>query len=220
MIKAEQNIWVRRIFEPYEKWILRKSFSHIYICGDIPVISESKALLLVPNHISWWDGFIADHLNRIFIKKTIYLMMLEEQLRRYKFFKKLGAFSVNPNNINDAANSLRYARALLNDSKNMVVIYPQGILQSQFIPHVKAKEGIFALAGMSGNQFQILPIAALVNPYDEKKPEIIIRLGKLNINTDFVQKSAVFEDEFNSLISEAKKDALKRTFVQDIIQLG
>jgi 1-acyl-sn-glycerol-3-phosphate acyltransferase len=220
LIKAEQNIWVRRIFDPYEKRILRKSFSHIYICGDIPAIYESKALLLVPNHISWWDGFIADHLNRIFIKKTIYLMMLEEQLRRYMFFKKLGAFSVNPNKVNDAANSLRYARALLNDSQNMVVIYPQGILQSQFMSHVKIKEGIFALAGMSGSQFQILPIAVLVNPYDEKKPEIIIRFGKVIINTDYVQKTAVFEDEFNSLITEAKKDASDRTFVRDILKLG
>ena len=52
-------------------------------------------VLLISNHISWWDGFWAMYINLKVLKRKFHFMMLEEQLRKYWFFNYTGGFSVN-----------------------------------------------------------------------------------------------------------------------------
>lgn len=65
------------------------------------------------NHSSWWDGLLAYHAAGKLPGKRHYFMMEEEQLRKYAFFRKLGAYSINPGSPGDARASLRYTAGLL-----------------------------------------------------------------------------------------------------------
>jgi hypothetical protein len=58
-------------------------------------------------------------------------MVIEETVQKVSFFKYMGAFSVNKNSREMLA-SLNYAAELLNDPQNLVLIFPQGKLYSNF----------------------------------------------------------------------------------------
>ena len=72
---------------------------------NLPEFDKSKSLIVTPNHFSWWDGFFIYWTNKKLFNRKLYVLMLEEQLKRYWFFKKLGCYSID-----------------LNDNRKMIVI--------------------------------------------------------------------------------------------------
>ena len=64
--------------------------------GPIPTPADGP-LIFYLNHPSWWDGYMALVLNRMVLGNRFqaFCMMDERELRRYRFFTWLGAFSVN-----------------------------------------------------------------------------------------------------------------------------
>jgi hypothetical protein len=52
-------------------------------------------------------------------------MMLEDQLKRYWFFKYTGGFSVKKKS-KSITETLNYTQELLSDGKNLVLIFPHG----------------------------------------------------------------------------------------------
>ncbi|MBK7160513.1 MAG: 1-acyl-sn-glycerol-3-phosphate acyltransferase [Ignavibacteria bacterium] len=101
--------------------LLRKNFSRFLLINDFPVISEDKGLIITPNHFSWWDGFFIHYLMTKFSKRKAYLMMLEEQLVKYPFFKYLGVFSVNPASLSSVKQSLAFAEKI--SSIRLIILY-------------------------------------------------------------------------------------------------
>jgi 1-acyl-sn-glycerol-3-phosphate acyltransferase len=113
MLQPQPSKLARMIFNPYEEYLLKKNFSHFYLFGNIPSPDKEKSLLVTPNHFSWWDGFFIDYAVRKLFNRNFYILMLEEQLRKYKFFRKLGAFSIEPKSKKGMLESLLYAGNLL-----------------------------------------------------------------------------------------------------------
>ena len=65
--------------------------------------------------------------------------MLEEQLKRYWFFKKLGCYSIDLNDSRKMIVSLKYTMDLLLKPNNLVTIYPQGEIQAYDEKHIRIK---------------------------------------------------------------------------------
>ena len=205
IIQARHHWWAQAFFYSYIAFIMLKDFSAFRICGEPPAISSDRALLAAPNHIGWWDGFFIHTLNRALWRRRFYLMMLEKQLRRYRYFRSLGVYSIDPSSPRAMRESLNYSLGLLSDPENMVVIYPESELRSQFGPpsglkrgvewlahraavsadDVKASHAAFrgdswtsAAAQSTAQPFTVLPVTFLVQPWDSRKPEIIARCGE------------------------------------------
>ena len=142
MIEAEHNKWARFIFNPYINHLLKTNFSSFYFVNKLPPIDESAGLIVTPNHFSWWDGFIIDFIARKLIRRKIHIMMLEDQLKKYWFFKKVGAYSVNLSNPVSITRTLRYTNDVLKSPQNFVVLYPQGKIQSFNEKNIIVKEGL------------------------------------------------------------------------------
>jgi 1-acyl-sn-glycerol-3-phosphate acyltransferase len=85
LIKGDNKKWARMIFNPYEEYLLKKNFDGFYLTGILPEINTESSLLVTPNHFSWWDGFFIDFVSRKLLKKNFYVIMLDEQLKRYNF---------------------------------------------------------------------------------------------------------------------------------------
>jgi 1-acyl-sn-glycerol-3-phosphate acyltransferase len=194
MIQAKHHWWAQAFFYSYIALILRRDFSAFRICGEPPALPSDRALMAVPNHIGWWDGFFIHTLNRALWRRRFYLMMLEDQLKRYRFFRHLGVYSIDPSSPGATRESMEYSLGLLSDPAHMVVIYPEGELRSQFHPPANLKRGAEWLArrvsaerggstagtaGSSGlRPFTALPVTFLVQPWDSRKPEILARCGE------------------------------------------
>ncbi len=160
---------VRAFFSWYISRIISsdfKGFSFNEIAFD-----EGKAVLLLANHFSWWDGFLMFQLNKRFFKKTFHVMVTEDNYRKVWFLKYLGAFPVRKNS-KSVIQSLEYAGKLLNEENNLVLIFPQGKLYSSHVADVVFEKGLINLVNSSGKQFQYVFAASFVDYFENRKPSV------------------------------------------------
>ena len=196
MIKAEHKWWARLIFNPYTDRLLKKNFGNFYLLNDLPAIDNSAGLIVTPNHFSWWDGFIVDFISRKLIKRKIHVMMLEEQLNRYWFFKKVGAYSINTANPVSMVKTLYYTRDIAGSPENFIVLFPQGKIQSLNEKQISIKEGLKRLLDTVNFELYVLPMAVKFEYGDKKNPDIMVRFGKLLKGTDIQSDFGIFTGEF------------------------
>ena len=111
MIQARHAAWADRIFHPYVTWLFKRHFHALRLLGKIPETNPELPLLLLPNHSTWWDGFFVYLLNKKLFERQPYLMRREDQLSRYRFFTRLGAYSINP----QSSGSIKGEILVLND---------------------------------------------------------------------------------------------------------
>lgn len=177
MIEARHNKVYDVFFNWYLHAILKKDFNRIDVVGQWPVHEQSD--LVIGNHVSWWDGFWVYYLNRRFLNKQLYVMMLEEQLKQHRFLKRIGAFSIEPGS-RDMVYSLNYAARLLKQPGHLVVMYPQGEMASLSAGVLPFKNGIARVIRKSGIQ-QVLFYVAQVDYFSERKPALTLYLGSSSV---------------------------------------
>jgi hypothetical protein len=102
-------------------------------------------------------------------------MMLEDQLRKRMFLNHCGVFSIQRNN-RDFLNSLNYASVILKDQKNLVTIYPTGVMLTQHQQIVEFQKGINHIVEGKTDHFAIVLAVILVDYFGFVRPEIRVYL--------------------------------------------
>ncbi|GAA4336632.1 hypothetical protein GCM10023149_45640 [Mucilaginibacter gynuensis] len=167
MIPAKNNSLIHWFFHRYINRLVVKSFAAVNY--NTVEVANDKAVLLIANHFSWWDGFIMYYINTRLFKKRFLVMILEETSRKVSFFKYVGGFSVSKNS-KDVVASLDYAAGLLNDPQNLVLIFPQGKLYSNFSDNVIFEKGVFRIMQRAGKNFSLVFAATFIEHLQHKKP--------------------------------------------------
>lgn len=183
MIYPRKNRLMFFITHTYVKWMVKRHFREIKF-NEIGV-DKNKSILLIANHYSFWDSLILYIINTRLFKKKSYVMVLEESMRTYSVFKYFGAFSIKKGT-RDTINSLNYAAELLTDPHNIVLIYPQGKLYSNFVSRVEFEKGVMRIIDQAEGKFQLVFAAAFVQYFRSIKPTATVYLK--NINTGFAGK--------------------------------
>ncbi len=173
IIKASHRKLYVRVFEWHTGFILQKHFSKVEIVSSIS--KTGKTILLIGNHFSWWDGFIAHHVNNSLFKKNFYFMMLEEELKKRMFLSSAGGFSINKNS-RSMIESLRYASSILECPGNCLLLYPQGEIQSSYKFPVKFEKGWLRVVKKVNESFSMIFIVSLIDYFSNKKPSIYVYL--------------------------------------------
>lgn len=171
MIKARQNLLIGSILTRYVLYKMQKNFRSVKFFGEYK--SSDKAILLISNHISWWDGFWAMYLNRKIFCKNFYFMMLEEQLKKFWFFRYAGGFSVK-RNTKSVMDTLNYTEDLLNDKRNMVLIFPQGKINSVYKQKFDFEKGVDRIASDLQNNIKIIFLANIIDYGSYSKPGVYL----------------------------------------------
>lgn len=120
-------------------------------------------VLLVPNHHSWWDGYVMGELCWQASRKPA-LLMLDRQLQKYPFLKSVGAISHL--NLREALRSLKAGRPL--------ILFPEGELRPAG-PVKDLRPGVGWFAKHSG--CEVIPVALRVVLRGHQHPEAYIALG-------------------------------------------
>ena len=189
MIKANHTKWAEVVFSPYVNRLLKKNFHSFHLLGELPQLEQNIPLLLVPNHSSWWDGFFVYLLNKKLLHRKLFLMMLEEQLSKYPFFAKLGAYSIDPNSRNKIIESLRYTLSILENEQitnhpSLICIFPQGELQPFHKNPLEFKGGLEWLIKKYGEEVQILLLAMRIEFLEEQFPHVFFMFDEM-IKVDY-----------------------------------
>jgi len=170
ILKAKHNFLIYPFFKRYSVWIMKKHFGVIQVLGQFQ--DKKLPVLLISNHISWWDGFWSMYLNVEVFKRKFHFMMLEDQLRRFWFFNYTGGFSINKKS-KSVLESLDYTSELLSDSNNMVLIFPQGEITTMHQQNINFENGMVRVLKNKEN-YQVIFQVNLVDYFSSKKPGIYL----------------------------------------------
>jgi hypothetical protein len=174
MTEARHASWAEWIFLPYIRRLMRRSFHAVHLIGEPPVVAPEKPLLVVANHGTWWDGFFIYVLNKSVLQRRLYIMMLEGQLARYPFFRRLGAFGIEQGSPRGVISSLAYSAAVLKDPSSLLCIFPQGEMRHVHARPLGFQRGTQRVLAMYGGALSILPVAMACEFTAEQRPEVFL----------------------------------------------
>ncbi len=203
MIKAKHYWLYHLFFRSYFRYILTKDFRKTEVIGEYK--DRNLPLLVIGNHISWWDGFFPYELNSRLFKRRFHLMMLEEQLRKIKFFRRLGAFSIDPGN-RSVLESVNYATEILRCRDNILVLFPQGKIHSQYETNIEFQKGWFRILKNAGNPVNVVFIAFMTDYFSYRKPTLFTYIEEYPQTSGFV-----FEELYCSYNKFYQRSIIKQT---------
>ncbi|NIK76021.1 1-acyl-sn-glycerol-3-phosphate acyltransferase [Paenibacillus castaneae] len=190
MIEASKSRWFDRLFLKYnESYLLRKHFHNVGLHGELDPYPD-RSVLYIMNHSSWWDGLILYQAFRTRSEGDHYVMMDEEQMQHFRFFRKLGVFSIQKKSPQSMISSLRYTVSLLNAGKR-VWIFPQGDIQHLEQRPLQLKDGAAHVLKQCP-QTVVVPITAYYSLFHHQKAEATLLAGlPIAIEWDKLDKKAI-----------------------------
>lgn len=170
MLKAKHLFLFYHFFRLHSLWNIKRHFEKVEINGVYE--EKGKPLLIIANHISWWDGFWVVYFRQKVVKRRFHFMMLEEQLQKNWFLRFAGGFSINKHS-KTIIETLQYTQALLENPENMVLVFPQGKIESHYLTSLTFEKGIQKIVTRSKNS-QIIFTVHLIDYFSNKKPTLFI----------------------------------------------
>lgn len=172
MIRARKGGLLGWAWTRYLDAKVRGAFRGVWARGALP--SAPGGLLVYCNHVGFWDGFMAHALSRA-AGWDGYCAMEEHNLARYRFLRRLGAFSVRRGDAASALETLRYARGLLRQPGAAVFLFPEGVLRPAATDLAPLERGVEVLARASGAT--CLPIALRYGFLESERPDVLVEVG-------------------------------------------
>lgn len=172
MIRAEKQPLLTWFLGRYVEWKLRSSFRGLWCEGALP--GGDEPLLMYANHSSFWDGFAAHAFSEAHGRDG-YALMEERNLARYRFLRRLGAFSIRRGDAASARETLKYAARLLTRPRAVVCVFPQGVLEPRAKAPLKLEGGVELLARLAG--VRCVPVAMHFGFFEHEYPDIVLHVG-------------------------------------------
>jgi 1-acyl-sn-glycerol-3-phosphate acyltransferase len=155
-------------------------FARVWLRAEGPIPTPADGpLIFYLNHPSWWDGYLALVLSRMVLRDQFqtFCMMDEGELRRYRFFSWIGAFSVDRRDARSAMRSVAYISRLLAERPGRALaIFPQGEITPNDRRPLAMFSGLAHVARRAGGA-TLWPVALRYEFRGEQRPEAFIRAG-------------------------------------------
>ena len=189
-------------------WYLKRRFNKMVI-NEIEIKADHSYLIMC-NHFSFWDGFLAGYLSLSAIHKRqkmkgFYIMSLKKQMQRNPWLKYFGCFSIAPGT-SSVNKSLAYAAELLSTPGNFLIMYPQGNLESIHVRDIVMKEGINHIVPQIKGDCQLIWSSNLIEYFESLRPSVYFHMLDCGTNHDFD-----FE-KLGAQINAHHKTAIKKQF--------
>lgn len=158
---------------------LRALAFHEVLLAGVPARSKLP-VLVVANHVSWWDGFLLRELQRTAQPKARpHAVMLERELRLRPPLRLVGAYGVEPGDAMSTRRVLRRLEAARRrlDSDFWLFWFPQGRIWPAHRRPLGFERGI-ELAIRRLAPIRVLPVAIDVEPLNRRRPTALLSAGE------------------------------------------
>ena len=145
-----------------------------YYGGDPKV----PTILFAP-HCNWWDGIVMYNITHRIFHKEIRLMV--EELNRFPLLRRGGAYSVNKKSPQAAMKALQYSVDVVGDLKNILCIFPQGIIRPPHFRPIEFQTGLAYIAQNAVKKYgrvNLVPVAVDYCFFRDNRPEVVVDFGK------------------------------------------
>lgn len=141
-------------------------------------LPDAGPVILAANHVSWWDGFLLREVQRrLQPAAPLFTVMLERELARAPFLRRLGAVPLDPSR---PASVRAVFRALREERRRepapLVAWFPQGRIEPSWKRPLKLRPGIPALARALA-PCSIVPVALHLEPLTTPAPTAFVSVG-------------------------------------------
>ncbi len=192
-------------------WWVGRRFNKLII-NKIDFKADTSYLLLC-NHFSFLDGFLAAYLVRHSIHKErgikgLNFMSVKKQMQMNPWLKYTGSFSVSPGKIS-VGESVAYAAEKLSTPGNVLVLYPQGNLESSHVRDIVMKDGINAIIPQIKGNCQIIWSSNLIEYFESLKPSVYFDMLDCGTNKNFDFETV--SKKINSFHKEAIQKQIRFT---------
>ena len=204
IIKAKHNIFIYNFFKFYSLFKIGRSFRRVVTEGEFS--DTGKAVVVIANHVSWWDGFWVMYLNLRVFRRRFHFMMLEEQLRKFWFFMYSGGFSVQRGS-KSIIETINHAREIIEKSNNLLLVFPQGRLESLYQTGIFFEKGIEKILYGKEDRIHLVFVASLVDYYNEQKPSLYIYFSEVK-NCEMTARA--LRDRYDIFYNECRTKNIER----------
>ncbi|MHC5538200.1 lysophospholipid acyltransferase family protein [Singulisphaera rosea] len=174
-----RSSWLFRHFRNYSRRYVSKHFHAIRLSveGFRPDARLGGPIIVVLNHPSWWDPLIGLVLSEAWPETTRHFAPIDSAgLAKYPVLERLGFFGIEPNSPQGARTLLRRGLAILDDSRHVLWVTPQGRFVDPRARPTRFKPGIGYLVHRVGRGV-VLPLALEYAFWQERTPEVLARFG-------------------------------------------
>ncbi|QSQ20367.1 lysophospholipid acyltransferase family protein [Pyxidicoccus parkwayensis] len=172
MIREQKGGPFGWVLDQYITRKFRSAFRGLWVRGTLPTGDAGRLVYL--NHCNWWDGFMLHQLSRA-ADWDAYCLMEEENLQRYRFLARIGAFSIRRKDAVSSVESLRYAKELLRRPRAALYVFPEGEHRPFGVFPLKLERGVELLAKVS--KVECVPIGVRYAFFEHERPDVLLEVG-------------------------------------------
>ncbi len=208
IIKARQIPLLMKITGTIVSLVFRRRFNKMII--KEADIKAGHSYIMMCNHFSFLDGFLAAYLiwNSIYKQqglKGFYIMVLKKQMQMNPWLKYFGCFSISPGTAS-VSESITYAAELLSKPGNLLLMFPQGNLESLHVRDIVMKDGITYIIPQIKGDCQLLWSSNIIEYFESIRPSVYFHMLDCGTNHDFDF------DKLNKAVNTHHKSAIKKQF--------
>jgi 1-acyl-sn-glycerol-3-phosphate acyltransferase len=208
IIKSKHNFIIYPYFRIYTILKIWKNFHRVVISGELR--DKNLPVLLLSNHVSWWDGIWVMYLNIKYFNRKFHFMMLEDQIKKFRITNQVGGYSVKKGS-RSIIETLRYTNEILSDKGNLVLIFPQGDIQSVYNGIIRFEKGVEKILRDNSGKIQVFLIANLVDYFSKEKPTLFIYFKELTTSETSLDE---IEKEYNTFYSFCISENISKSDIQ------
>ena len=170
-------LWVASMF--FFNMLQNRFFAFRYR-GEENYFEAEKGVptILFAPHCNWWDGIVLYNTTHRIFHKEIRLMV--EELNRFPLLRRGGAYSVNKKSPQSAMKALKYSVDVVGDLRNILCIFPQGIIRPPHYRPIEFQTGLAYIAENAVKKYgkvNLIPMAIDYAFFRDNRPEVVVDFG-------------------------------------------
>jgi 1-acyl-sn-glycerol-3-phosphate acyltransferase len=157
----------------------RRRRIHATRLAGLPRDLPRLPLVLVANHVSWWDGFTLREVHRLLRPRApVWTLMTGRELTRSPFLRSIGGFGIDPDHPASVRGALRFLRARVAERPDAtVIVFPQGRIWPAHRRPLGFRRGVEAFA-RAVSPCVVLPLAIHHEPLTASAPTVFVSAGE------------------------------------------
>ena len=159
--------------------MLQNRFYAFRYKGAEGVVEEGVPTILYAPHCNWWDGIVFYNITHRIFHKEIRIMI--EELNRFPILRHGGGYSVNKKSPQSAMKALQYSVDCVCDLKNILCIFPQGIIRPPHYRPIEFQTGLAYIAQKAvkkTGKVNLVPISVEYCFLRDNRPEVLVQFGR------------------------------------------
>jgi 1-acyl-sn-glycerol-3-phosphate acyltransferase len=205
------------LLAPWRRWHLRQ----VHVAGaavdDVP---NDLPLLLVANHVSWWDGFLLRAVQkRLRPRGALFTVMSARELARFPYFSLLGAVRLDRDSVGSVRRMLRELAAHRRRHREMLIVsyFPQGRIWPSGRRPLGFQRGVGLVAAHLA-PIAVVPVALHIEPLTTPSAHAFVLVGDPMIvgmgetpDVGAIERAVVsLLDRLRDFLDDSGEDAVRR----------